>query len=184
MANNTANVSTGKPKIAGAVYRAPLGTTIPTDSVTALDAAFVALGYVSEDGVTNANDSDTTEIKAWGGDTVYTTHEDVTDTFEMTFIEAMNEEVLKAYFGDDNVTGALATGITITANRTDPVNSIWVIDMILNGNATKRIVIPNGAVTGRGEISYVDSEVIGYNVTITAQPDASGNTHYEYIKAA
>ena len=40
MANNKANVTTGKPKVGGAVFRAPVGTTLPTDASTALNSAF------------------------------------------------------------------------------------------------------------------------------------------------
>ena len=49
MANTATNVSTGKPNISGAVYVAPMGTTLPTDATTALDEAFTCLGDVSED---------------------------------------------------------------------------------------------------------------------------------------
>ena len=88
MANTVANVSAGKPAVSGAVYRAPLSgsPTIPTDAVTTLDSDFKALGYVSEDGLTNTNSPDTDNIKAWGGDTVLVVQNEKTDEFGMTLI--------------------------------------------------------------------------------------------------
>ena len=70
MSNTVTNVSAGKPNPAGALYWAPLGSTLPTDATTALDAAFLPLGYVSEEGLTNSNSRDNDEIHAWGGDAV------------------------------------------------------------------------------------------------------------------
>ena len=67
--SNSANVNAGKPAATGAIFVAPLGTTLPTDATTAKNGAFVELGYVSEDGVTNSNSTNSADIKAWGGDT-------------------------------------------------------------------------------------------------------------------
>ena len=89
-------------------------------------------------------------------------------------------EVLKAVYGDDNVTGTLDTGITVKANSNEAESCAWVFDMILK-NAIKRIVVPSASVTEVADIVYKDSEAIGYETTIKATPDSSGNTHYEYI---
>lgn len=184
MATNASLVTAGKPKIGGAVFRAPLGTTLPTNATDELDAAFKDLGYCSEDGVTNANTIESDDIKAWGGDTVLALQTDKTDTFTLTFIESLNVEVLKAVFGDSNVSGTLATGITVNVNAKEQEEACWVIDMLVNGNAKKRVVIPCGKISEIGEVSYTDSDAVGYETTITAIPDTSANTHYEYIVSA
>lgn len=175
------NVSTGKPKVGGAIYRAPLGTTLPTDATTALGEAFKELGYVSEDGVVNTNTAENEAIKAWGGDPVLYTQNEKEDLFAFTLIECMNVEVLKAIYGDANVTGTLETGITVKANNTQPGDFAWVIDMVLKGGILKRIVIPVAGVNEVGEITYKDDEAVGYATTLGAKPDTAGNTHYEYI---
>ena len=61
------NVSAAKPKIGGSVFVAPLGTKLPEDAKSELDAKFNSLGYCSDDGVSNNNSPETDTQKAWGG---------------------------------------------------------------------------------------------------------------------
>lgn len=184
MANTATNVSVGKPKTTGGIWRAPLGTTLPTDASTALAAAFVSLGYIANDGVTNSNTMESDEYKAWGGDVVLTYQTEKTDTFAFGLIESLNPDVLETVYGEDNVSGTLANGITVRANAADLTEYVYVIEQVLRGGALKRIVIPDGKVSEIGEIVYADEEVINYQVTITAMAGADGDTHKEYIKAA
>ena len=184
MSNNAANVSTGKPKVGGAVYVAATTATLPTAADATL-TGFTCLGYCSEDGVVNSTDIENDIVKAWGGDTVLTLETSKVDKFQMTLIESMNPDVLKEVYGADNVTGsALATGISVSVNSKALTARAWVIDMIMKGNVLKRVVIPSGTITDLGDIEYKDDDAVGYQITITAVADTSGNSHYEYLKTA
>lgn len=181
--SNAQNITAGKPKVGGAIFRAPLGTTLPTSASDALDPAFKQMGYVTEDGVTNSNSPSSENIKAWGGDIVLTSQTEKPDTFQFSLMEAMNTEVLKAVYGDSNVSVDTNTGeITVHANSTQQPNCAWVIDQVLRDNGAKRIVIPDAGVSAVGDVVYKDGAAIVYPTTISAMPDGSGNTHHEYIK--
>lgn len=183
MATTATNVTVGKPKVGGAIHWAPLGTSLPTSATASLNAAFVDLGYVSEDGLTNNNSPESDTVKAWGGDTVLNMQTDRPDAFALKLIEAMNEDVLKTIYGSSNVTADGSGNLTIQATAQDMIAGCWVFDMVLKGGRAKRIVVPNGTISELGEIVYKDDEAVGYDITITDVPDSTGVYHYEYITA-
>ncbi len=178
---NTANVTAAKPKIGGGVWRAPIGTALPTDAATELAEAFESLGYISADGLTNTNFSEKETIQDWSGTTVFEAPKEKPDKFKFTLLESMSVPVLKVIYGDDNVSGDLETGLTIKANDDEHDDYVWVVEMVQN-NVLKRIVIPCASVSGIGDIVYVANKPVSYEVTISAKRDDAGQTHYDYMK--
>lgn len=181
---NSEFVTNGEPLVAGAIYRAPLSAVVPTSALTELPAEFVSLGFISEDGVTNANTRSVEETKDWSGVVVQTQLKEKTDTFKYKMLEILNPEVIKEVFGDGNVSGTLETELVAKANAKELTPHVYVIDMLLAGNYIRRTVIPNGKISEIAEMAYKKTELAGYEVTLTALADASGNTHYEYTAKA
>ncbi len=177
MSPNASNVYVGKPNATGGIYAAPVGTTLPSDLTTTLNVAFVALGYISEDGLTMTKGGDVTTIRAWGGDAVKVVKSTDDLTFSWTFIET-SDDVVSEIFGADNVTTDVAdTAIEVNGQQVGP--RAWVFS-IVDGDRSLRIVVPNGELSGEVAVTFVDGQPVAWPATITCLPDASGNKAYIY----
>lgn len=178
MVNTVANVAAGKPLASGGIYLAPIGPTAPTGVSDALNAAYTSAGYIGEDGVTEGGERSTTKIKAWGGDVVKVVQDEHTLTYTFRFIEAMNGEVLKAVYGDANVSTTAATSTTGTIHEVkvtgDSLPHLQIVFEIKDGDNRIRISAPDAQITEVGEITYSDGDVIGYEVTVECFADADG----------
>lgn len=179
MANNSALITSTNPADGGELHRAALGTTVPTDAITELAEAFKGQGYTGPEGFVVSVTRETTDKKAYGGKTVYTTQDDYGVSVKVTLMESANGEVLKTVFGDANVDVAGAnTTVRYNANRLP--RSVWTGDHVTD-QGLRRQVIPIGQVTAVDDFTLVHSDVLAYSITITAYPDADGNYMYEYI---
>ena len=184
MTNTVGNVVAGRPKTAGGVYRAPLGSTLPTDSTTALDAAFVALGYAGDAGVTETNGRTTNTIQAWGTDIVKVVQTEFSVTYQVTLIESLGANANKAAYGDSAVSSTAASSahgnrLAVSVKAAPLDHNCWAFDM-KDGDASYRIVVPDGQMIAVGDITYSDGGVVAYPITIQAFPDSSGNNAYKY----
>ena len=158
-------VTTAKPQKGGAVSSAPLGT---------------------EDGMTNGEERDSDDVKDWGGDTVLTVSTGRKETFQLTFIQSLDPDVLKEVYGQDNVKVTSSNKlITVDHNAKDMPHRVFIFEMIMAGGYVKRIVVPNGQVTEIGDTVYKAGEPVGYETTITAFPSSviDGSTAREFIAA-
>jgi len=185
-APSTRNVAAAKPKVGGGVYRAPLGTVLPTDATAALGAEFEALGYISEAGVTPTRDTSVEKIKAWGGDIVAALLTDESRSFEFTLLEVFSEAVQAFVHGDENVTATAATTtagtqLAVVDKGGKPVQQVLVFDM-RHGDKRRRVIVPVADPTITGEEAWTDGSLSAYTVTVEAIKDDSGARVYEYLE--
>lgn len=174
-------VSASKPGVSGGIFMGPTSATLPTDATSTIASAFKSLGYVSDAGVTRSISTDNSVIKAWGGAVVAVISNGKTETFKFKLIDIDNLDSLGLAFG--TATGAISTGITVKSTNAQPDPHAFVIETILAENNLQRIVIPKGVLTDIGDIVYVDNDVVGFEVTITAIADSADVTAYTYIHA-
>lgn len=187
---SSANVTFSKPGASanksGYIWVAPLGTAIPTDATTELDKAFVGLGYLSEDGLTEpASFTAGDDIVAAGGDTVAQADPTFSKTWTGTCIEALNEDLLKVAYGSANVAvtpaGATDGSITIKEQAGDIEHHAIVIDEMLKGGRKRRNVMPDATFLITGDISHVHTALVNFEFTINAYPTASHPAQTQYI---
>ena len=136
-------VISGKPKVSGAIFRAPLGTPLPTDATSSLDSSFVELGYAHADGWARQIAKAYETLTAWGGDEVNKSRTEHGVTFSTTLIEDLNPDVHEAKWGEAAVTHTPADAthgnrITVTYKGAEPEPAVWVFDMNDQGKLIPR----------------------------------------------
>ena len=184
------NVTFSKPGTSanksGYIWAAPLGTPVPTDATTELDKAFVGLGYLSEDGLTEpASFEPGDDIVAAGGDTVAQADPTFSKTWMGTCIEALNEDLLKVAYGSSNVTVTPASttdgSITIKEQAGDIEHHVIVIDEMLKGGRKRRNVMADATFLITGDITHVHTALVSFEFTINAYPTATQPAQTQYI---
>lgn len=183
-ANETANVSVGKGLKGGYLFSAPVGTTLPVKYDTKaedLDEAFVNLGYVSEDGISNAIDQDSENYPDMNGDTIESASSTYTETMVFTLVEQKKDTLAEEY-GQQNVTDT-AGQITAKHNSDPKEQRSYVLLLVLKDGRRQTTVVPKGQVTEVGEKQYVSTDLVGRELTVTCYPNETGDCVIDYIQS-
>jgi len=179
MVNSTTNdstmVSLGKFKVGGYAYWAPAGTALP--------AEYKLLGYLSEDGLTNATDTDTAEIKDANGATVMKIITSYAESYQFALLEVLRAEAAKLRYNSDAVTGN-DKSMTIKHQMPSDEDFVLVFEIAMSGDVKDRLVIGNAtrAEFGDRQVHAGDPQV--YDITVSANDMGNGVTAIEYIGIA
>jgi hypothetical protein len=166
---DAANVVAGQAK-QGGVYLAPKGTTLPTDATTALEAAWVSLGYVSDDGVTIGQDLETEEINAWQSSSpIKTVVTKRVASVEFTLIE-IRPETLALYFGAVPV-AAVGEAFSVIVTSAPSLPEYAIVVDVLDGYNNLRFTAGRAQLSEAGDIEVKRDGAIGLPVTLGTLDD-------------
>lgn len=151
--------------VTGSVWVAPVGTSLPSDVTTPLNAAFVDVGHISEDALTESLDITTELLRSWQrpiGIRTLTTEVAWTFQFQMLETSPLN---LELYYGNADTT--VASGVATTAIKAWPTSTpkAMVIE-IEDGDVLTRFAIPKVEIGERGEINHINTAGTFYDVTV------------------
>lgn len=153
--------------VTGAISFAPAGTEGPISAESSLDPAFKDVGYISEDGVTEAPTRSVENLKAWqNAEVVRTVITESALTVSFTMIETNPNSIELFYGAPVDADGSVEIRPGETAGR------ISVVVDYADGEKLVRLYIPEAEVTELGETTLASGSAVGYNVTITGYPSA------------
>lgn len=167
------------PSAGGYAYRAPIGTTLPTDASTALGSAFEEIGLISSDGIVFSRSETANVYRDYADKVIYTDSTERTETAKITYVET-SPSVLKEYNG--NATGT-ATSFYSDSDG-DHSSYIYVFEAVIGENMVKRTVCPNGKVTSVDDLTQAPGNLLGYPCNYTFSYDeTAGYTVRNYFAA-
>jgi hypothetical protein len=178
------NTFVGTPKITGGIFLVPQTIALPTDAISARPAECIRLGGVSEDGYTYSSDRTIERRKDWNAQSVRSLQTSMEETFEITYIEFLNPELLAALYGDENVTVVPAdatngTQLSVRHSVEMLEHGAYIIDTF-DGKVKRRRCIPDAQLESMEPIVEKPGDWSVYACKYAVYPDSQGFTSYVY----
>lgn len=178
MAANADNVLVGS---GGTIFVAPVGTTMPTNIDTALNAAFEEVGFISEDGITVSAGVETAEINAF--QSFYAIRRLVTGrSLDLGFaLREWREVNLLLAFGGGEVTEAAGVYTYTPPAAGDALFERAMVVEWRDGDKDYRLCVPRGVVTEAVETNITRSAAADLPVTFSVLTDDSETAAWSLI---
>lgn len=159
----------------GAAWVAPVGTTLPTEVDSTLNAAFVSLGYLSEQGPEVANSKTVADIRAWQSLNPIASR--VTDATPQVNFELMewDYKTVPFAFGGGAITTTSAGKYKFTPADPSVVDERAMILDVNDGDYDWRFVFPRGFASENlsARFSRTDPALLPIGFKVLAPTDGS-----------
>lgn len=170
------SVSNPRIWLAADCYRAVLGSTAPTDTTTALAAAWKAFGLLSSDGATESRNQDSNDFYAWGNILVRNVRSKHKRQIKVT---ALEDNLVVWGLVNPGSSAVTATSITTRTVKVPTSDIAAYLLQTSDGSIIRRRVMPRGEVVEVGDVTFKDSDMQGFELTIDIYPDSAGILYYD-----
>ncbi|MCY0962610.1 phage tail protein [Streptomyces sp. H27-H5] len=164
----------------GGGWVAPIGTAAPASPIIQPAAPWAPIGCISDDGLVQGFDEDSQEFTPWGlTSPIRTQITKSLRTFKLTAWETSRTTVQSLQYRVPVVDLAPVSNLTSFAETASPVpdrRAFWFA--IFDGSTSRGFYVPQGEVSDRSDVTHKQDAMAGFEWTITAYPDAAGNTVY------
>lgn len=166
MASNTVNLGIG---YNGMMYIADAGVALPTSPLDTLPADFTEVGAIDSDGITVSFAKDSEPIRDWSKAIRRLASSDEGATINGKLLET-TDKVLKAVFGNDNVTYTAATAqngnITSVTVAPGVSASVKTFLFLMKDGDDMMLVGGEGILRDLGDVNFAPNEAIEWEFTI------------------
>jgi len=138
----------------GQMSVAPIGTALPTTTLGALNAAFVGLGYLTEDGPTFTVGKETTDFPAWQSFDPIRSAVTGREITVAGVLQQWNEDTVPLAFGGGVISGTTPNFKYTPPEPEDGVDERSLVLDINDGDVHVRIVFPRGYATEAVETQF------------------------------
>lgn len=167
------NVNLGIGLSTGMAFHAPAGTALPTYPGEALDAAWMEIGAVSEEGISYGMNHSMTPLRNWAKVIERLMAADGDATIKAPFMDT-TKETLDTLFGAENVVATAATEehgklISITIGPDTMPESEAFLFLMKDGEDMIMIGSTQATVTAVDDITFAPNSAILWNATISSK---------------
>jgi hypothetical protein len=151
------------------IWVAPVGTAAPLTASAVPAAPWSTLGYLSEDGVTFSQSTDSEAITPWQSRaavrTIITKRE---LNLEFTMLQ-FNEQNVALYFSSEEPASGDSWDLEVRSDA--PAKNYAILVDVKDGDNTVRYHFPRATLSEAGDMEVTKSGAIGLPVTMAAQDD-------------
>jgi hypothetical protein len=160
----------------GQVYVAPVGTPLPATPIVALNAAFIGLGFATEDGATVTVTPEVSEYMAWQSRSPVRREKTSQEAQVALSLMQWNEQTVPAAFGGGAVSGSAGNYRYDLPDDNAALAEIALILDAIDGAVHMRWVFPRGNVTEAVEAQFQRGNPAALPLTFKALTPAGGGS--------